>query len=487
MTRSTGVVRRLQLSVALAVATATLGLPAALSPTVASAASGCTWTPLTSSDKARYRVPSVVRGADGRLFVFAERRNDNADNDDEGNFDIAMATSTNGGCTWSTPRVVADYGSPRGSHTGPVYVPAVNKVLLVTTVKAYDSSLPSGYRFYLYRQWISADGQDVSPLAEGRFTATNQWPGMTGVGHGLVLTHGDHAGRIVLALGSTRPDGKRVPRSLISDDNAQTWKVGWEQASPGTLKLIEGTAAELGDGSLLASHRDRGDGSPQPGANRVSARSTDAGASLSTAFAPMSGVKTVPTGGSLLQLSGTSNLLLLSSPSNTSGKLTQRKGMRIFISSDQGRSWKKGLAIGGSTAPAYYSDLVQMDDSRVGLVYESGYGSGKTYWHKIAFAAVSITALEQSLLPTVTKKKSPSVAGTMKVGKTVTARPGTWSPTAAVTSYQWLRNGTPIAGATGSSYRLTKADKGKKISVRIRLARPGYQNASATSSGRRVK
>lgn len=487
MTRPPGFVLRLQLAAALAVATATLGLPPVFSPTVASAATGCAWTPLTSSDKVRYRVPSMVQGADGRLFVFAERRNDNADNDDEGNFDITMTTSSDGGCTWSTPRVVADFGSSRVSNPVPVYVPSVGKVLLVTTVKAQDSRSASGYYSYLHQQWISADGQEVTPLAEGRFTATNHWPGMTGVGHGLVLSQGEHAGRIVLALGSTRSDGTRVPRSLVSDDNGQTWSVGWEQASPGKLKLIEGTVTELTDGSLLASYRDKGDGSPAPGANRVSARSTDAGTSLSTSFTAMSGVKTVPTGGSLLQLTGASNLLLLPSPSNISGKLTQRKGMRIFVSSDQGRSWKKGLAIGGSSDPAYYSDLVQMDDARVGLVYESGYGSGKTYWHKIAFTTVSITALEQSLLPTVTKKRSPSVAGTMKVGKTVTARPGTWSPTATVTSYQWLRNGKPLTGQTRSSYRLTKADKGKKISVRIRLARPGYQNASATSSGRRVK
>lgn len=478
---------RLQLSVALALATATLGLPSLISPTVAQAATACTWTPMDSTSSARYRVPSVVRGADGRLFVFAERRNDNYDNNDEGDFDIAMATSTDDGCTWSKPRVVSSYGSHRVSNPVPVYVPAVNKVLLISTVKVKDSSSSSGYRFYLHKQWISADGQSSTSLADGRFTATNQWPGMTGTGHALVLSNGYHAGRILVPLGSTRSDGKRVPRSLISDDNGQTWRVGWEQASPGKLKLIEGTAAELPDGRILASYRDKGDGVPTPGKNRVSAISTDGGQSLSTGFTAMSGVKTVPSGGSLLQLTGASNLLLFSGPSNTSGKLTQRKGMRIFISTDQGRSWKKGLAVGGSSDPAYYSDLVQLSNSTVGIAYESGYGKGQKYWHEIAFRQVSIADLNQSLLPTLSKKKSPTVSGTHKVGKTVSAKQGSWSPAATATRYQWLRNGKAITSATAASYKLSKADKGKKLSVKVTVVSPGYQSASASSSGKKVK
>ncbi len=454
--------------------------------TVAHAAVTC-WAPLTSTSGARYRVPSVVQGADGRLFVFAERRNNNQDNDDEGDFDISMATSTDDGCTWSAPRVIASHGSQRVSNPVPVWVAAVNKVLLISTVKVKDSSASSGYRHYLHKQWISADGQDVTPLSEGRFTTSNQWPGMSGIGHGIVLSSGYQAGRIVIPLGSTRPDGKRVPRSLLSDDNGQTWRVGWEQASPGKLKLIEGTVAELRDGSLLASYRDKGDGVATPGSNRVSAVSTDGGQSLATTFKAMSGVKTVPTGGSLLQLTGYSDLLLFSSPSNTSGTLKQRKGMRIFISTDQGRSWKKGLAVGSSTGPAYYSDLVQLDQENIGIAFESGYGSGKKYWHKIAFKKISIADLNESLLPTLAKKKNPTVSGTHKVGKTLTAKHGTWSPSVTVTSYQWLRNGKPISSATAATYKPTKSDKGKKLSVKITVASPGYQKATATSSNRKVK
>ena len=34
-------------------------------------------------------------------------------------------------------------------------------------------------------------------------------------------------------------------------------------------------------------------------------------------------------------------------------------------------------------------------------------------------------------------------------------------------SYQWLRNGKAVRGATAKTYRLVKADKGKMIAVRV--------------------
>ena len=56
-----------------------------------------------------------------------------------------------------------------------------------------------------------------------------------------------------------------------------------------------------------------------------------------------------------------------------------------------------------------------------------------------------------------------------------------------MTSYQWLRNGKPISSATAATYKPTKSDKGKKLSVKITVASPGYQKATATSSNRKVK
>lgn len=76
---------------------------------------------------------------------------------------------------------------------------------------------------------------------------------------------------------------------------------------------------------------------------------------------------------------------------------------------------------------------------------------------------------------------SPIVTGTAQVGQTLTAVPGDWSPEPVEKTYQWLANGTPIAGATGTTLELGAAQEGATITVQVTGARPGHTSASATS------
>ena len=48
--------------------------------------------------------------------------------------------------------------------------------------------------------------------------------------------------------------------------------------------------------------------------------------------------------------------------------------------------------------------------------------------------------------------------------------------------YQWLRNGVAISGATGSTYKLTATDKGKRITVRVTGTKTGYTTLVKTSA-----
>jgi hypothetical protein len=61
----------------------------------------------------------------------------------------------------------------------------------------------------------------------------------------------------------------------------------------------------------------------------------------------------------------------------------------------------------------------------------------------------------------------PTISGTAEVGQTLTASPAsvTGSPTPA-RSWQWLRDGLNISGATSSTYTLVSADAGADVSVR---------------------
>jgi len=49
-------------------------------------------------------------------------------------------------------------------------------------------------------------------------------------------------------------------------------------------------------------------------------------------------------------------------------------------------------------------------------------------------------------------------------------------------TYQWLRAGRPIPGATGASYRPGRSDLGGRLSVRIQAERPGFEPLILTSA-----
>jgi hypothetical protein len=72
----------------------------------------------------------------------------------------------------------------------------------------------------------------------------------------------------------------------------------------------------------------------------------------------------------------------------------------------------------------------------------------------------------------------PTIAGTLKVGKTVSAVTGTWSPTPSSFTYQWRRDNVPIAGATKSTYKIVAADAGHALSVFVTGHKPGYYSGS---------
>jgi uncharacterized protein YjbI with pentapeptide repeats len=61
-------------------------------------------------------------------------------------------------------------------------------------------------------------------------------------------------------------------------------------------------------------------------------------------------------------------------------------------------------------------------------------------------------------------KPVPRTIGVAKVGQTLTAVPGSWD-SGVILSYQWLRNGEEIPGASASKYKLTPLDYRKAISV----------------------
>jgi hypothetical protein len=81
---------------------------------------------------------------------------------------------------------------------------------------------------------------------------------------------------------------------------------------------------------------------------------------------------------------------------------------------------------------------------------------------------------------------APTITGTPQVGRTLTCNKGTWTGSAPITyKYQWLRNGSPIAGATAASYVAKAADKSKFLSCKVTAKNVAGQ-ATKTSAAVKV-
>ena len=79
------------------------------------------------------------------------------------------------------------------------------------------------------------------------------------------------------------------------------------------------------------------------------------------------------------------------------------------------------------------------------------------------------------------RHKAPTLAGKVRAGLTVSVHLGTWSPKAGSFTYQWLLAGKPIRHATHARFTIPRADKGKRLSVKVVAHRSGYGSGSAVT------
>ncbi|MFZ2503863.1 MAG: hypothetical protein WAW88_14465, partial [Nocardioides sp.] len=75
----------------------------------------------------------------------------------------------------------------------------------------------------------------------------------------------------------------------------------------------------------------------------------------------------------------------------------------------------------------------------------------------------------------------PQVTGVPQYGELLTADPGLWTPSGLSFSYQWLRDGDPVVGATGAALMLGLEDLGHRMSVLV-TATDGETSGAATSA-----
>ncbi|HEY7829075.1 MAG TPA: carboxypeptidase regulatory-like domain-containing protein [Solirubrobacteraceae bacterium] len=93
-------------------------------------------------------------------------------------------------------------------------------------------------------------------------------------------------------------------------------------------------------------------------------------------------------------------------------------------------------------------------------------------------------ALQPAIVPAPPVNVTPpAISGAPAVGATLACANGLWTGTPPPSfTYRWLRDGTPIPGATESSYKIQGADEGHTLSCEV-TARNSNGGKSAASAG----
>ncbi|WP_438484960.1 exo-alpha-sialidase [Streptomyces sp. S186] len=330
-----------------------------------------------------FRIPAIVRTVRGTLLAFAEGRVH--DCGDAGDIDLVLRRSTDGGRTWGPLKVVNHGDGDTHGNPAPLVDRRTGRILLAET---YNKGRTDGLSCDVpcdrtpHLQYSDDDGATWSAprdlTGSIRPRRWNSWYA-TGPVHGIQLTRGRHAGRLVLGVNAESYAGHRITANhaalVHSDDGGTTWKVGaldsWPIAADGTFrqKPSEMTLLERSDGSIYVNGREQ-DGTDL--GNRTAAVSRDGGDSFTAPFRSIPDLSAPMVQASALRLPRSStggSRTLLAAPADPD----RRRTMTIRSSYDEGRTWE-GVDRGARVTADWsgYSDLVAVSPTVTGLLYEGG-------------------------------------------------------------------------------------------------------------------
>lgn len=144
------------------------------------------------------------------------------------------------------------------------------------------------------------------------------------------------------------------------------------------------------------------------------------------------------------------------------------------------------------TKPRYSTVLQRLIQSDAGITEHRqwlGAGHSLTSWTNgvrvtvlEATSAAATVRIEDSL-PDITSASTITIAGTPRYGATISATGSAgWAPQPSTVTYQWLRDGVAIPGASSSAYQVDGPDIGAAISLRVTANKRGFSAAAVTTA-----
>jgi sialidase-1 len=336
-----------------------------------------------------YRIPAIVRATNGDLLAFAEGRKNGAG--DHGDIDIVLKPSSDGGRTWGAMRLVQDeWEAPEATVWIGNPTPVVDRMDPEHPGRIWLAFTRSNARMFV--TYSDDHGETWSKRREVSKDALDPGWGWCAAGpvHAIQLERGKHKGRLVIPCDHQQKDaGTWGVHLMLSDDHGKTWRLGAVDTRPiaNPIHPNECVAVELIDGRIYVNARDQHGSNP---ATRAVAYSSDGGESFDAPFAADPQIITPVVQNSAIRFAATDqgderNVLVYSCP----GDARARRDLTILLSFDEGTTWPVKAVV--RKGPAAYSDLIKLDDERVGVLYEAG----EKLYGEIVFGVLDIDDLSR--------------------------------------------------------------------------------------------
>ncbi|MBM3738131.1 MAG: exo-alpha-sialidase [Acidobacteria bacterium] len=320
-----------------------------------------------------YRIPSVIATKKGTLLAFLEGRKESLG--DQGNIDMLLTRSTDGGESWQPYKVIADRGRDGIGNPVAVQDRRTGRIWLMMTGMPGDSTketLIAGTA--QHSVWMAhSDDDGVTWTAPADITASIRGKGgdkpfyAGGPGNAIQLA----AGRLLFPnYYRLRDQNTSYAHAIYTDDGGKSWIHG----QPAGELTNESQAVELSDGTVMLNMRS------YRGRNRRAVSiSPDGGKTWREPVLDDALVEPVCQASIIRHRQGPRQMLVFSNPASE-----RRENMTVRLSHDDGRTWPvaKSLHAGASA----YSSLVSLPGGGVGCFYESG---TKSPYERLTFARMA--------------------------------------------------------------------------------------------------
>jgi sialidase-1 len=338
-----------------------------------------------------FRIPAITRANNGTLLAFAGGHKTVAGEDRE---ELVLRRSFDNGQSWSATQVVWSNGAGSAGLACPVVDQTTGDIVLVTnhqipgvTERIIRDDLLVGARTYQVQRSSDNGATWTDPARITAIDALDPVWLAGGPNHGIQLTRGDHAGRLIISGNHSVGTDFDTNRGHIiySDDGGVTWELGAVSNYNADIFVSETAPVELTDGSIYLSTRDQNGPSA---ATRAYALRHYGGESFAGPFQADPTAISPVCQGSILRYSSTDqgdsrDRIIQSYPYSGS----TRENIMVRSSFDETAMWNSGRVIyEGSSA---YSDLVRTADDRIGLLYE------RDSYSKITFAGFTTRWLDK--------------------------------------------------------------------------------------------